>query len=149
MSLVPDVILSVDAAELTTRLMNARSLLHDTSAGNPREVLASQLSVEQISRIRSGGSISSVTELDSLLTEAEAELQSLPVVTLTIARPLRARFQRSVIDWFDRNGLGPARVEFRVDPGVIGGLIIGVGGRRHDYSLLKSLPSHEKLPTAS
>lgn len=83
-----------------------------------------------------------------LLQTAQRQLQQVPTLTIQLATPMRAAYQKGLIDWFANYGPPTSRIQFRYRPEIIGGLIIEYNGHLYDYSL-RSRINHENLSTVS
>jgi F0F1-type ATP synthase delta subunit len=92
---------------------------------------------------------SGVSGVRDFLTEAAKQLQNLPTVSITIARPLTKKAQKTISAKVKMLINQEAVIDFSVDRTIISGAQITFKGIYRDYSLKKEINSfleHSKTP---
>ncbi|MAF81078.1 hypothetical protein CL628_03655 [bacterium] len=144
-------VMSVHEAQAATRrLQQAGKTLHQAH-GKPASRLASVLTEVEYQQLKTqlGDSLDSMKPLEQALNGALAELEKRPRVLLELAFEPTHTFIAELKAWLTKHGPTPCLLELKMNPGVVGGVIVGWHGKRFDYSVGAKLNTYDEFPEVS
>lgn len=78
-----------------------------------------------------------VTDVEAFFRDLKDRVSNIPVLQLTLAIHPSEKLLRNIQDWVEENVNMKVFMETKVNPKLIGGLMISINGYYHDYSLAK------------
>jgi F0F1-type ATP synthase delta subunit len=78
-----------------------------------------------------------LTEVEAFFRDLKDRVSNIPVLQLTLAIHPSEKLLRNIQDWVEENVNMKVFMETKVNPKLIGGLMISINGYYHDYSLSK------------
>ena len=78
-----------------------------------------------------------LTEVEAFFRDLKDRVSNIPVLQLTLAIHPSEKILRNIQDWVEENVNMKVFMETKVNPKLIGGLMISINGYYHDYSLSK------------
>lgn len=91
-----------------------------------------------------GVNLSQVSQIKSFLQNLTKEINSLPVIDLTMAYSPKEKSLEDIHNWFYINFKKSVLLNINVDKKIIGGAVVAFKGKYYDYSVLKRLDQQLK-----
>jgi F0F1-type ATP synthase delta subunit len=137
-SLLDEIITTHEASEYINRLQHLANSLYHTDK-TPLETMADVLTPQEHQRLISYAQKQSIDlenpeNLHHLVQDLHDYITNIPIITLTVAFTPTQAFVKELTGWLSMHTTPPLRLEFEVNPDIIGGAIISYNGKTTDYS---------------